>query len=41
MAKNTVIAVLIIALVGSVTTMAVVGQNSDGGVEIRVNAKAA
>ncbi len=39
MAKNTVIAVLIIALVGSVTTMAVVGQNSDGGVEIRVNAK--
>lgn len=39
MIRNTAIVALIIALIGSVTTLAVVGQDSGGGVEIRVNAK--
>ena len=39
MIKNAAIVALIIALVGSVTTLAVIGQDSSGGVEIRVNAK--
>lgn len=39
MIKSAAIVALIIALIGSVTTLAVVGQESSGGVEIRVNAK--
>ena len=39
MLKNATIIVLILALASAVTTMVVVGQNADGGVEIRINAK--
>lgn len=39
MAKNVAIVALIVALVSALMTVVVVGQGSDGGVEVRVNAK--